>query len=681
MRTTQMYAAYLDNFNEVNIYFSTLSYGGISKFFYIEDENHKQFELTILDVKLIETYYVYTCSIQGTLEFGKQYHVFHEHARKTPLIFSEVVKQPLFDQLFHYQGNDLGANYTKEETTFKVWAPTSYNVWLQLKDTMYQMKREDKGVYTYTIHENILHEPYLYYVEVNGIVNKTQDPYAKACTTNSKKSVVHESKKTLNEIRLKKQNSYTDAIIYELSVRDYSSKNTFNSLIEEKIVEYVKELGATHIQLLPITDFGSVDDLDIKKYYNWGYDQISWMTLENSYSSDVEDPIQIIRDVKEFIRKSHQLGIRVNLDVVFNHLYDLDASPLHCCVPYYYFQYNKEQGYSNASGCGNDIDSLRTMSSKLIIDSCMYLIKEFDIDGLRFDLMGILDIRTMNELTKACQNIKSDFMIYGEGWNMPSYLPEDRRATIVNQDYMPNIAHFSDRFRDILKGNEMQVEPKDLGYLLGDTSKIFKAMNVFGASTQCVGNYPMFDSPIKALNYIECHDNQTSWDRIDEVMDISLEDKKKYHKLLLGACILAQGIPFIHGGQEFARTKLGLNNTYNTSDVINHIDWKRLDKNNDIYKYVKCMISIRKKINGFRINNIYQLHSSVTYETIYDIALVYKIEDDKDDVKVIFNPTNTMLEIEVESKYQLLYHDENKGIENGKLVLPKIGLVILYKYK
>ncbi len=681
MRMEHIYTAYLDNFNEINIYFSIISYGGISKSFYIEDENHNQISLTIIESKLIDTYYVYTCSFEGAINFGSQYHVFHEHARKTPLIFAEIVKQPLFDELFYYDANDLGSVYTKKETTYKVWAPTSYKVWLQTNDIMYKMNRDAKGVYSYTLFEDMLQEEYLYYVEVNGQVYETQDPYEKACSANSKKSVVYQSQAMLNARSLTRQEHYCDAIIYEASVRDYATLGTFNSLLEDKLIEYVKELGATHIQLLPITDFGSVDDLDVSKYYNWGYDPISWMSLENSYSSDVHNPQQVSKDVKRFISKAHEQGLRVNIDVVFNHMYDLDDSPLQRCVPYYYYQYDKDRGYSNSSACGNDVDTQASMCSKLINDSCLYLLNEFDIDGLRFDLMGIIDIQTMNEIATATQQLKPDFMMYGEGWDMPSFLDQDQRATIRNQAHMPNVAHFSDRFRDILKGGTMESNHVEFGYLLGDTTKIFKAMNVLGASTQTIGDYNLFDNPNKAVNYVECHDNQTSWDRIDSIMDVPTEEKKKYHKLLLGTVLLSQGIPFIHGGQEFARTKGGLHNTYNTRDEVNHINWNRLKENKDIYDYVKTIIKLRKKFDGFRKNNVQDLHHNISYESIYEIAIKYKIETSTEHIMVIINPTKLVLEIDVDKEFDVLYHDDNKQIYNGKIVLAVIGIVVLYKSK
>ncbi len=681
MRKQEIYAAYLDNFNVVTIYFSTMSYGGISKLFYIEDEHHHQMPLTIVKEVTEGGQRIYTCSIEGTIEFGKQYNVYHEHARYTPLQFAGIVKQPLFDDLFYYAKNDLGANYSKCATTFKVWAPTSYKVWLEVEGAMYAMQRGDRGVYAYTINENILHASYLYYVEVNGEVYATQDPYAKATTLNSKRSVIVQSEKILNAHRKIRLNTYSDAIIYEMSVRDFSSKGTYLSLIEDGVIEYIKDLGVTHIQLLPIHDFGSVDDANINTFYNWGYDVISWMTLENSYSSQVHNPIQVIKDAKTFIQAVHKQGINVNVDVVFNHMYDIEQSSLHKCVPYYYYQYDPIRGYSNASACGNDIDSTRMMCSKLIVDSCEYLLREYDIDGLRFDLMGILDIRTMNEIAKRCQSIKPKFMVYGEGWNMPSFLAENQRATIQNQEFMPNIAHFSDRFRDVMKAGTMDANKNEVGYLLGDTSKIYKAMNVLGAATQSIGEYPLFNNPNKSVNYVECHDNQTSWDRINDIVHGSEEDKIRYHKLLLAGVILSQGIPFIHGGQEFARTKKGLHNTYNTSDAINHIDWKRLVEHKEIHDYVKRLIQIRKTNEVFRLDNIQDIHQGVTYETVYEQALKYKIIDAREEMIVFFNPTRYPLCIDAIANYSVIYHDDEQVIFDDKMVIPAIGLIILHRKK
>ncbi len=680
MRKQTHFEAYLDTFNEVNIYFSTQCYGGMSDYFYIEDEEHNQIRLEIIDERLEEGFIHYTCQMQDILIFGKQYKVFHEHARSTPLLFVGVVKEPQFDNLFTYNAQDLGATYHSSETLFKVWAPTAYNVWLELEGEMHKMQREDKGVYCVRVEGDLLKKSYLYYVEVNGKINKTQDPYAIASTANSLRSVVVERKQRVSVNCSDVMESNCDAVLYEMSVRDYASQRNFKSLISDNILEYVKELGISHVQLLPVTDFGSVDDLDIDRHYNWGYDPVGWMALENSYSSDVHNPEQIMEDFASFVSRAHQLNVRVNVDVVFNHVYDMGQSAMEQCVPYYYFQYTKEWGFGNSSYCGNDVDSQRSMCRKLIVDACLFLLNTYQIDGLRFDLMGILDVDTMNEIAYRCKRIKKDFMIYGEGWNMPSYVPEGNRASIQNQAKMPQVAHFSNRFRDVVKGGTIEHDSQSVGYMLGDLSKVYACMNVFGASTQNVGDYILFDSPQKCINYVECHDNQTSFDKIQEVLQVDDATKLRYHKLLLASVILAQGVVFIHGGEEFARTKQGLHNTYNAPDSINKIDFSLQEKNKDMIEYVKTLLAIRKQYPCFRKKEMKEIHSSVYYEAMQGTLLKYRIFDDYDEFEVLFNPSQSNVSYSLPKGYVLIFDGDVQCVSREEIVdIKAVSVIILHK--
>ena len=609
--------------------------------------------MKITDDIILGDYHKYECTFDGKIEFGKRYDVFHEFARSTPLIFSEVVKCDEFDEMFYYDGKDLGVTYTKTNTTFKLWAPTAYKVSVEVeKDGIYktyEMTRTEKGVYEKNVEENLYLASYVFYVEVNGKVNKLLDPYGKGCTPNSKRSVIVDPTLVkMEKYPLTEMQSYCDAIIYEASIRDFSGRGTISSFIQKgknSILSYIKNLGVTHVQFLPLMDFKTVDDLDILRFYNWGYDAYQWMCFEKSYCCDIKNPQQSLTDMANLVNACHEHGLRVNLDVVFNHVYDVEESPLQLSCPYYYFQYSKENGYSEATGCGNDVDSTRKMCRKIIVDSCTYLTETFDIDGLRFDLMGILDIETLNTLTKECQKIKPDFMVYGEGWNMNSYLKEGKRAAQVNAKDMPLVAHFSDRFRDVMKGGTGRDQVEDRGYLLGETSKIYKAMNVLGASTQEIGDTIQYEHPVNVINFVECHDNMTCWDKINVAIKGSNANKKAAHMLCLASVLLAQGIPFIHGGQEFARSKNGLPNTYNAPDAINKIDWRLVDKNQHIVKYVKELCEIRKTYGHWQNRPVFDrepvIHFFCFYSFPYADSNRLRIAATEDQYRKFCNSSNS----------------------------------------
>ena len=672
MKQTKYFKAFLDDMNKVNVYLALNNYDGLSNCFYIESSAHKQIPLTIVDDIIVDGYHKYECTFIGELIFGEKYEVYHQYGRYTPLVFAGVMKSDVFDTLYYYDGDDLGVTYHKNASTFKLWAPSAYRVALHIehdgKIQIYEMQREDKGVYSYTMNEDMLYASYVFYVEVNGEVNVCLDPYGKANTVNSKRSVVVDT--TLIEKRyyqLHTMQSYCDAIIYEASIRDFSVDGRVVDFIEEKhgsALHYIASLGVSHIQLLPLMDFKSVDDEDIKHYYNWGYDAYQWMAFENSYSSNVYDPMQILLDVKKLIDAAHLEGLRVNLDVVFNHVYELHDSCLQLSVPFYYFQYDQNKGYSNATMCGNDVDSTRKMCRKLIVESCVYLAEVFQIDGLRFDLMGILDVDTMNMVVLECQKINKDFMVYGEGWHMPSFLMDEKRASILNNDKMDNVAHFSDRFRDTVKGSTSTDQIYDLGYMLSDLSKGYRTMNVLGGSVQDVGDSALFKNARNCVNYVECHDNMTSWDKIDAALKCSRRIKREYHKMLIATIMFAQGIPFLHGGQEFCRTKQGLSNTYNAPDSINKIDYGRMRQFKDIVEYTKEVISIRKQFSCLRQSEAQSIFRNVSYVFIENKMLQYNAADENDALIILFNPSNDTIPYKVDNCYEMIFY-------NAALVKPE----------
>ncbi len=693
MRQKTYYEAYLDDFDKITVFLSKDSYGGVSNRFHLRDQSGHIRNLVISSIEQTQNNYnKYTLHLSESITIGEEYEVVHQFARATILEYGAIVKTEHFDELFFYDGDDLGAVYAKERTAFALWAPTAVRVKVEIsKDgavSDYEMTRSDRGVFRLTVNKDLENASYVYLVRVNGAWREAIDPYGIASTVNSQRSVIVDRSK----IRVKPSNlplmKDCDAILYEANVRDFTIQRgigvnhpgTFCGFCEENETtkekqtgfSYLKSLGVTHVQLMPVMDYGSVDEADPKRFYNWGYDPVQWRCLEGSLANDVTNPYARIFEFIKLIETCHENGIRVNLDVVFNHVYDRERNALDLIVPNYYFQMNENGDFSNGTYCGNDVDSTRRMCRKLIVDTCVFLCRTYRIDGFRFDLMGILDINTMNEIVDRCRLIHPGFMVYGEGWNMPSFLDQSRRACIANQVQMPEIAHFSDRFRDVTKGNTSEYEINAKGYCSGAVYLIDHMKNVLAASCLDVGDQPMFQNPKNAVNYVECHDNHTCWDKLRECCkEDAREIRIQRMKMCNAAVLLAQGIPFLHSGQEFARTKHGKSNTYNDSDEINQIDYARRDRYQELVDSTKALIRIRKNHPCFRYSDTKTMWEHISFADIDRKVLIYQLHDEHEDVMVFFNPTTEEFSYHLPYAYELLYY--NAGVQNESLQDVKIA--------
>ncbi len=462
MRQHTYYEAYLDDYDRITVFFSRDSYGGVSNYFHLKDSFGNIQDLTIQSVEQTQNNYIkYTLSIPNPIVIGNEYYVVHQFAREAVLEYAAITKTERFDDEFYYQGNDLGCSFSETQTSFALWAPTAARVKLEIEKNGsiqdYEMQRSECGVFRYALLDNLENAKYQYLIRVNGEWKETIDPYGIASDANAKHSVVVDIRKIKQQVyELPPMNSNCDAIIYETSVRDFTIQKGIgvehsgsylgfceeNAETKQKLTgfSYLKSLGITHVQLMPVLDFGSVDENYPLLFYNWGYDPVQWRCLEGSFSLNAQSAYARMFEFSKLVEECHKNGIRVNLDVVFNHVYDMNTNALQLTVPNYYFQMDGNGNFSNGSFCGNDIDTTRKMCRKLIVDTCRFLCKTYHIDGLRFDLMGILDIATMNEIRSVCREYNSDFMVYGEGWNMPCFLHEGARASIANQAQMPQIA-------------------------------------------------------------------------------------------------------------------------------------------------------------------------------------------------------------------------------------------------
>ncbi len=661
--------AFLDDFGSVRVCVSKNYYNGSISGFYLTAEDGTCNDCVIRGVEEHEREVWYNLTIPAVYSFGQLYTIHESHGKAVPLQVRHIVRTAEFDRQFTYHGDDLGAHYTKNYTAFAVWAPTAIHVYVRLIGKQSDIKicpmtRGDKGVFRVTVNGDYRNYLYVYLVERDGIIIESIDPYGLSSDANSQHSAVIDTS-VISDIPDEgvepAMNSAADAIIYECSIRDMtSSKDTgtstngkFISLAESGTswklnptgLDYLGSLGVTHVQLQPVMDFLTVDENHPERGYNWGYDPEQFFTLEGSYSTNAADPYARVAEFRQMVAALHAKGMRVTLDVVFNHMYDVGKSPFDRIVPYYYYRYTDSGWLSNGSYCGNDLDSTRPMMRKLYLDVIRCYMNLYGIDGFRFDLMGIIDVDTMNEIYRAARSIKPDVLIYGEGWDMPTALPAEKKARIYNQHRMPGIGHFNDTFRDICKGKTSDDSKYDKGYLTGNLGMAFDMCSVLSGNSKGDPYFLRFDNPIQSINAVETHDNATTWDKMhmccgEEPREIRL----KRQKLMIAATMTAQGIPFLHQGMEFCGTKQDISNSYNSGDVVNQMNWDRMILNFDMVTYTKKMIQLRKKYRAFRLESGQQTEKQVHFSLADGYVVLYDIDvadgaNDSAGIRVIFNPS------------------------------------------
>ena len=703
------FLAYLDEMNLITILLPLSYHQGLASSFYITDGPGKN-RLQIVKRYLIENYFKYECHFSEEFCFGKQYWIMDEHGGKTDLQIGAVIRTEDFDQKFYYNGTDLGVTYLPERSLFKLWAPTAVQVKLKLRapkshySEIIKLKREEKGVWTATVHRDLDYYQYSFLVQVNQEWREAIDPYAKAVTANGEKGVIINLKKTDRpKINLPPINSPVDAIIYETHIRDFTihpdsgikdkglylgagELDTKGKDNQPTGLSYVKELGITHIEFLPFHDFAGVDELGSNGEYNWGYNPLHFNTPEGSYSTDPANPYSRIIELKQLIDQIHRAGLRVMMDVVYNHVYSREQSHFEKIVPGYYFRHNEMGMPSNGTGVGNDIASERLMVRKFIVDSVRYWLEEYHIDGFRFDLMGILDIETMNEVKTVCDSIARDTLIIGEGWNLNTPLPFRQKAIIANQSKLPHIAQFNDQFRDMIKGSTFNIYDK--GYALGNNHFLEAVLEaITGSIGFKKGNQGLFTQPTQTVNYIECHDNHTLWDKLEICLkDEEAEIRRKYHRLATGMVILSQGIPFLHSGQEFFRTKLGDGNSYRSPDSINQLDWERKREFKENVEYIRGLIQIRKAYGCFRLRSAEEIRRQIQQLTLPAPLLGLLLHSNEQTLLLVVNPSEKRHTILLpKGKWAVLanqnYADKtpNGSLYEGEAVIEPISLYVFFK--
>ena len=698
-----VYQAYLDANDMITLLVDEQANDSVSEpFFLIDRTTRELFELKVKEVARLAYDIKYRLMIFGFISFSHSYELVDSNQLTTPLLLGAITRTEWFDQRFYAPNVKLGATYEKAQTTFKVWSPIASQVTVVLyyeeKECRYKMKYTLSGVWEVTIAEDLEQVRYRYLITQSWREKEVIDPYGVASTANGTHSIIIDLAKTTQirpELRPKLKQA-TDAIIYEVSIRDFTIHKTapvhhrgkYLGLAE---LDYLKELGVTHIQLLPIFDFEGVDELNPEASYNWGYNPSQYNVPEGSYSTDPNDPYNRINELKTLINTLHEQGLGVIMDVVYNHVYDRLTFPFDGIVPTYFYRYGEHGVATNGSGCGNDIASERRMVRKFILDSIEFWVKEYGIDGFRFDLMGLLDIETVNEIRKLCDAVDPTILLYGEGWNLQTALADSQRATINNAHKLRGIGHFNDTFRDIIKGSTFDYYKK--GLVLGNTDLIETAKHLLaGSSGRAVGEMFKFYDPIQSINYVECHDNHTFWDRAK----ISNEDEddevlRKRQLLATAMVIFAQGIPFLHGGQEFFRSKAGVENSYKDCDKINAIDWIEVKRFKSQIDLVKGYLQIRKSHGAFRFSTSSLVKKHLKILSYKSSIIEYSLKNVKlygsyNEIKIFFNLKENFISFPSSLKGFELIADETrsglkplKSITDDELLLAPLSTFIVVK--
>lgn len=553
---------------------------------------------------------IYRIHLEQPITWECFYTVYDNDRNHTVVQFRHIVRTTAFDQYYTDQSAELGAFYQPDNTSFKLWAPISTQVILFLNDQTIPLTRTKKGIWQTTVLGDWDSASYYYVHHVNGKWIQTTDPYALSSNANGTINFVIDTNKLLPTTRVSNPVAPTQSIIYELSVRDFTSDPSVKFHHAKKFLGlgespqhqskstgllYLKELGITHVQLMPIFDFASVDENYPNLTYNWGYDPMQYNVPEGSFSSNPNDAYTRIMELQQAIQTYHENNISVIMDVVYNHVYDIDAFSFERIVPGYCYRVDDKQKKTNGTWCGNDIASERGMIRHFIKNSLKYWLNVIGVDGFRFDLMGIIDSETMQIVTEELRAIYPNILLYGEGWKMHTGLPSHQLAHQYNAHSLQNIGFFNDMYRDNLKlalRNPYWFNQHENHQLLETLLSGSVGMNY---------NYALYAFAHQTINYVECHDNATLYDYfIAHGLDEQTIQEKA--KLALGILLISRGITFIHSGQEFLRTKNGIDNTYNSGDHINSIDWTRRVMFDDMIEWVKPLIKLRRTHPAFLDN-------------------------------------------------------------------------------
>jgi pullulanase len=659
--------------------------------------------------------------VEEKLDITKTYEIEIEGYGRKAVMPTKIFDSAEFIENYTYDGDDLGPVIHGDTTTFKVWAPTASKVVLNLFKagnggsaySSVEMIKGEKGVWEYT--EACGHGTYYTYsVTTAAGTQEATDPYAKSAGLNGDRSMVIDLDSTdptgWDAPYTAGTDAYTQAIIWEVHVRDFSNKmassqykGKYLAFTERGLknsagvsigVDYLVNLGITHVHLLPVYDFATVNEADPDSQFNWGYDPKNYNVPEGSYSTNPYDGAVRVNEYKQMVQALHAAGIGVVMDVVYNHTYDANSS-LNRIVPYYYYRYTPTGANSSASGCGNDTASERYMYRKFMVDSVSYWAKEYKLDGFRFDLMGLHDLETMRQIEAAVHAINPDALIYGEGWTMGSTIDGSAQANQSQIDKIkPSegaagaVAVFNDAIRDGLKGSVFQATSK--GYINGNFkgAALQVKFGIAGGNINAGTGWRVSKNSV--INYMSAHDNNTLWDKLAlSNPDNTVEERLAMNRLGAAIVMISHGTPFWQAGEEMLRTKPKGDgtfdeNSYKSSDEINNIDWEVLVPGSNEYemmRYYQGLIAMRKSVSMFMA----QSGVAVSFTDLPGGGMIVTFDNHMGGfAKVVINPTEKEDSFALSGDWKLIADGTQAGsdtirVDTGDLKIPARSILVYVK--
>ena len=604
-----------------------------------EQETGRRLEVTALS-SLNNNVITGRITVGEELDLARTYTVEIEGFGEITAVPTGVFDTPAFIDQYVYDGDDLGAQLTENGTRFKVWAPTASRVQVLLYEAAdprgadetpvetVEMVRGEKGVWTGEVASGAM-TYYTYKVKTAVGEQEAVDPYARAVGVNGNRGVIVDLRETdpegfSQDTFVDSIGAYNEAVIWEVHVRDFSNKlassrypgkylaftehGLTNSSGEPAGIDYLTDLGITHVHLQPVYDYATVDEESEEPQFNWGYDPKNYNAPEGSYATDALDARVRISEFKQMVQALHESGLGVVMDVVYNHTYDGDSC-LNRIVPYYYYRFDNRGDWSNGSGCGNETASERAMFRKYMVDSVTYWAKEYHVDGFRFDLMGLHDVQTMQEIEEAVHAVNPRAILYGEGWTGGTTpLNPNKQATQANirkvkasEGAIGAVAVFNDCIRDGLKGSVFNA--KEQGYISGNVTNTVAQQIIFGLTggrKNLAASWHVENNAV--INYMACHDNHTLYDRLlASNGDDPEEERLKMNRFGASIIMIGRGVPFFLAGEEMLRSKGGDSNSYKSSDEVNNIRWDDLTPGSEVMNmrdFYRALIALRKA-NGF----------------------------------------------------------------------------------
>ena len=639
-----------------------------------------------------------------------------------------------FNSFPAYDGSDLELTVTDNETRFRLWSPEAQDARVILYDTgrntpavdTLRMTRADHGTWTATVGRALYGMFYTFSIKYDGRwLDETPGVWARAAGVNGHRAAIIDFAATNPEgweaDHGPRVENFTDVVLYEMHHRDFSihpssgiaHKGKFLALTEPATtntygdatgIDHLKELGVTHVHILPSYDYNSVDETNLPaNQYNWGYDPYNYNTPEGSYSTDPTVPETRVREMKEMIKALHDAGIGVVMDVVYNHTAQNDDSNFSLTAPGYYYRHRPDGSYSDASGCGNETASERQQMQNFIVNSVKYWAKEYHIDGFRFDLMAIHDTETMNRVVRELHEINPSIFVYGEGWTAgDSPLPVERRALKDNVSAMQGVAVFSDDIRDAIKGHYSNAA--DRGFATGkpgneETVKIgIVAATAHPQVDYSKGNNskaPYATSPEMVVNYVSCHDDLTLTDKLNiSLPDATPEQRQRAARLAQTIVFTSQGTPFMFAGEEVFRDKHGVHNSYKSPDSINAIDWDLKHANAGQFDYYRELIRLRKAHPAFRMTTAEDIARNIVFDDVEGSNLIsYSIRNNANgdpwkEIRLVFNGSDTAREVRIpKGDWIVIARDGNINadglgtIRGGKVSVEPVSALILARVK